>query len=272
MMACGSRGPWRAWAFPFALRERPELYAGANMIPTASSKADLQWMTAHNITALHWAFGPTSTFTRGMSEAEEEAYFTHQLTSFEVSPTGWRGAGIDEWAPPSTEFARNWKAAAAGYRRARTLRPTQLVGAWASYPRPYIENASLRATFNSLVADGTFDLAFIEGYTVYDSQYPGFRRPDLSEYFPLLEDARAHGFLNRTIFCFGWMLGRSMWNPHGWTNESLRAAVVHVRSQFVELAGVAMYAPAPQYVRANDTSTLSVMAYASQLMLEIFPG
>ena len=264
-------GPWRAWAFPFGLQEHSELYTGVNLIPTASSEADLQWMDAHHVTALHWAFGPISKFTSGMSEEQAVKYFTQQLTSYELTPSGWHGAGIDEWAPPSTEFARSWRAAAAGYRRARMLRPTQLVGAWASYPRPYIENASLRNTFNDLVADSTVDLAFIEGYTVYDSTYPAFRRPPVSEYFPLLDDARSRGFLNRTVFCFGWMLGRSVWNPHGWTNQSLRAAVTHVASKYAELAGVAMYAPPTKYVRANDTSTLAVMAYASLLMLEFFP-
>ena len=43
--------------------------------------------------------------------------------------------------------------------------------------------------------------------------------------------------LNRTVFCFGWMLARSKWNPGGWTHGGLRAEATKLKHSFPALAG-----------------------------------
>ena len=50
----------------------------------------------------------------------------------------------------------------------------------------------------------------------------------IDPYFPRLDWARRHGYLNRTLFCFGWMLARSDVNPRGWTKAALWAAMVRL--------------------------------------------
>ena len=60
-------------------------------------------------------------------------------------------------------------------------------------------------------------------------------------YGPRLDYARQQGYLNRTVFCFGFLLGKSAINPNGWTKEALRASLVSLKADYPELAGVAMY-------------------------------
>lgn len=59
-------------------------------------------------------------------------------------------------------------------------------------------------------------------------------------YFSRLDYAKSQGFLNRTVFCFGFILGRSAINPTGWTAESLEAAMMEVKTAYPELGGVLM--------------------------------
>ena len=118
------------------------------------------------------------------------------------------------------------------------------------------------------MTDGTFDLAVVEGYS-YTGGPPYPPAPPVPHYYPALNWARSHGYINRTIFCFGWILGRSQWHPDGWTNQSLRAAVRMVKAAYPALAGIAMYGRPPAH--AADTATVALIRYASQLMLEEYP-
>ena len=118
------------------------------------------------------------------------------------------------------------------------------------------------------MTDGTFDLAVVEGYS-YTGGPPYPPAPPVPHYYPALDWARSHGYINRTIFCFGWILGRSQWHPSGWTNQSLRAAVRATKAAYPELAGVAMYGGPP--AGAADTATVALIRYASRLMLEEYP-
>jgi hypothetical protein len=93
------------------------------------------------------------------------------------------------------------------------------------------------ALFAQLMVEGTFSLAMVEAYTYCPEcgDWPktaaccsnvGTERID--PYFPRLDWARRHGYLNRTLFCFGWMLARSDVNPRGWTKAALWAAMVRL--------------------------------------------
>ena len=150
--------------------------------------------------------------------------------------------------------------------------------------------------FASLMADGTFDLAMLEGMTYnpdpgwnHDgSCTPGGILPrgcsntsDVSAYFPHLQWARDRGFSNRTAFCFGIILGKSALNPNGWTEGHLRSAMLALKGAFPELAGVIMMGADPHATPANnasrlwtaetDRATAGVILSAGRLMQELWP-
>ena len=109
--------------------------------------------------------------------------------------------------------------------------------------------------FAQLMVEGTFSLAMVEAYTYCPGcgDWPksatccsnaGTTRIDA--YFPWLDWARQHGYLNRTVFCFGYLLANSDINPNGWTAASLRAAMVQLKNTYPDLAGVTMYGHHPR--------------------------
>ena len=62
--------------------------------------------------------------------------------------------------------------------------------------------------------------------------------------------AKKHGYLQRTLFCFGFLLGRSAVNPAGWTREMLRTSLQQLRAAYPGLGGVLMYGHDPRKGRA----------------------
>lgn len=59
-------------------------------------------------------------------------------------------------------------------------------------------------------------------------------------YYHKLDLARKLGFINRTVFTFGWIIGKSERNPTGWTKSSLRAAMSDLKTKYPEVPGVIM--------------------------------
>ena len=152
--------PVRAWFQPKFLDTRPEVYVGMNLI-TSLVEADVaeRW-SGKGVVTLKWAFGPQSEYSQGKTE-----YYRDQCEPFiDGKPFRFAGVGIDEWNPGSERFAEESKLAAEGYRAARVMWPENLVVAWVTQPDE---------TFLALLADGTFDLAIIEGSTSVDSRSTG---------------------------------------------------------------------------------------------------
>ena len=73
-----------------------------------------------------------------------------------------------------------------------------------------------------------------QGYTYCPSDPGSCAGSAVSAYFPQLDLARQHGFINRTVIALGWMLGRSALNPGGWTAGSLRAAMTTLKQRYPE--------------------------------------
>ena len=140
------------------------------------------------------------------------------------------------------------------------------------------------------MADGTFDLAMIEGYTYCAGcgDWPasgnccpvGPIEDAVNQYRDRLEFAKAQGYLNRTLFCFGFILARSPVNPFGWTTASLRDAMLTLKADYPELAGVIMYGKPPRRgfpnatthsTPATDRATEELIKDAGTLMLELWP-
>jgi hypothetical protein len=140
--------------------------------------------------------------------------------------------------------------------------------------------------FASLMKDRTFDLAMVEGYSYCPGcgDWPASgnccSNRGITGYFDRLEFARTNGYLNRTVFCFGFILGKSVVNPAGWTASSLEAAMLEVKHGFPELAGVLMYGHDPRKGWANasnastvatDRATTDLIRQASMLMEKHWP-
>ena len=65
-------------------------------------------------------------------------------------------------------------------------------------------------------------------------------RPSPSRHAVCLTPAVAANSLNRTVFCFGYIIGASPLNPNAWTTDKLRAAITEVKTKYPEIAGVMM--------------------------------
>ena len=162
-------------------------------------------------------------------------------------------------------------AAAAGeFREARMKKyPHTFLGAWGGQPG--------ETTFRDLMQDGTFSVAMIEGYSCCPGDKWCFKT--VAQYYPFLDYARAGGYLNRKVFCFGYLIGKSVLNPNAWTPQSLRAEMVALKRHYPELAGVLMYGQHQNFGFGNatnqstpqtDMATLALRT-ANQLMLELWP-
>jgi hypothetical protein len=189
------------------------------------------------------------------------------------------GVGLDECNKNNAHFPGERELAAEGFRRGK--RAGHLIAAWGS-------NAG-DELFASLMADGTFDLAMVEGYTYCPGagDWPKSGRScanggtaHIEQYFDRLDFARAQGYLNRTLFCFGFIQGKSAINPGGWTKSMLHAALVRLKAAYPELRGVIMYGQNPRKGFANatnasthatDMATVEMIRVANELMLEVYP-
>ena len=189
------------------------------------------------------------------------------------------GVGLDECNIDNSHYKDENKLAAAGFRKGR--RPGHMIAGWGAN--------SGDAVFASLMIDGTFDLAMVEGYTYCAGcgDWPSTGKccptkgtAHIEQYFDRLDYARAKGYTNRTIFCFGFMLAQSAVNPRGWTAPMLRTAMLKLKHSYPELAGVIMYGHPPDKgfpnatnasTPASNAATVVLIRAASKLMLEFYP-
>jgi hypothetical protein len=99
--------------------------------------------------------------THGRGAGCSLAVFKNETTKRVGTPTvsGGRfvGAGLDECNLHNARTADEREAAAAGFRAARLALPNMFLAAWGCNTDDEL--------FASLMKDGTFDLAMIEGYT-----------------------------------------------------------------------------------------------------------
>jgi hypothetical protein len=164
--------------------------------------------------------------------------------------------------------------AAEGYRQAKRANPSLFLAAW---------NCGARSVFSELMLDGTIDLALIEGYT-----YCGVRvgkcaswAVSINDYYPRLQYAREQGWLNRSIFVFGYIVGRSELNPGAFTKESLQADMTSLKRDFPEMPGVGFYHARPgnlsDHSKSNipdihDNATFELIRFASKLAAALYPN
>jgi hypothetical protein len=254
-------------------------------LPDANSSA---WFAHRNVSSVRWAYGPDSPFAVKNNDSATTAYF--KTACAPESPAGPMPdfcpphADQPPWCLPGTQPAHHWagcsydewlgsdrakQLAARGIRQARAAWPANFIGVWGHTPDEHIV---------SLMADGAIDLYLLEGYT-YCPGCPGCCTGDnVKAYFPQLDVARQHGFINRTVVALGWMLGRSKLNPGGWTPASLRASMVLLKYKYPEMPGMFIYgwppgngtisSHRPDY---RDTATIALMKAAAGLLKELYP-
>tara|TARA_B100000795_G_C22711220_1_gene403624 strand:- start:133 stop:1107 length:975 start_codon:yes stop_codon:yes gene_type:complete len=283
--------PLRGWAFPYRMNGSFSLYTrgSVNFVPTITENTNASALAARGISSLQWAscwndpyFNKADPSCTGNQcalkniTAAVETFASHGLVG-----NGAIGRGLDECNINNEQFLNEREIAAQGFRLARTRDPSTIIAAWGA-------NAG-DTLFASLMRDGTFDLAMIEGYTYCAGcgDWPASGKcctvgpiTHWAAYKDRLDFARANGYLNRTLFCFGFMLGQSAINPYGWTVDSLRTAMVTLRAQYPELAGVIMYGRPPREgfpnatnasTPATDNATFALIRAANALMLELYP-
>ena len=90
-------------------------------------------------------------------------------------------------------------------------------------------------------------------------------------YVPRLEWARSRGFINRTIFFFGWMIARSPLVPHGWTPESLRAEATRLQDRFPEMPGMGLYTSG-RIAHPMTQAQQELLRAGSDLMAQLYPS
>ena len=287
--------PLRGWAFPYRMNGSFSLYARGtvNFVPTITSSANASALAARGISSLLWAScwndpyfskaDPSCTGTQCALKnvtAAVETFASHGVVE-QKSGSSAIGRGLDECNLNNEQFLNEREVAAQGFREARARDPETIIAAWGA-------NAG-DTLFASLMRDGTFDLAMIEGYTYCAGcgDWPASGKcctvgpiTHWAAYQDRLDFARANGYLNRTLFCFGFMIGQSAINPYGWTASSLRTAMVTLKAQYPELAGVIMYGRPPREgfpnatnasTPATDASTFDLIRAANALMLELYP-
>ena len=132
------------------------MYRGTNLLPTWSSKyggADVvRGIERHGVTVLKWASGPRSQWS---SSSDYVQAMTPTVAVNGTEQMLYAGDGIDEW---NTRNASVEQMAAAGYRAAKRRWPGAFIAAWVT---------GIDETFASLMRDGTFDIALIEGYSYW---------------------------------------------------------------------------------------------------------
>jgi hypothetical protein len=203
----------------------------------------------------------------------------------------WSGIALDEWTTanrtdwPSTD---PWGAPnalanlAAGCREGRRRYPRTFAAGWVSRPDD---------TFAQLMRDGTLDLAMVEGYSV--CWLPNHCSSTIEGYFSRLKWARSAGFINRTVFAFGWMVPEDAAgpfkpplnashptipqrcdqigcdNPNGWTLSKLRASMLRLRAAFPEMPGVLGWGGNRG---GCGNASRAFIRGASKLMAELWPN
>lgn len=242
--------PVRAWFQPQFLDSRPEIYVGMNMITSLVDAERAERWSDKGVVALRWAFGPQSEFSAGRS-----SYYRDQCDpSVDGKRYRFAGVGIDEWNPGSPRHRRESLLAAEGYRAARARWPGNLVVAWVTTPDDL---------FLTLLRDGTFDLAIIEGYTFI----PDVGGLDLDGIRARCRVIEAAGLSDRCIVCYGYVAAGHDASGRRMTIEALSECARTIRREFPKMPGLAYYGHAD-----GDAGTVEITAQAEELALELFPA
>ena len=225
-------------------------------------------------------------------DAVAEMFRTEEKDELGTPWERWSGIALDEWTTANrTDWAPTdpWGAPnalanlAAGCREGRRRYPTTFAAGWVSRPDD---------TFAELMRDGTLDLAMVEGYSV--CWLHNHCSDTIEGYFSRLEWARSAGFINRTLFAFGWMVPEDATgpfnpplnathglhmpkrcdkigcdNPNGWTLPKLRASMLRLKAAFPEMPGVLGWGGNRG---GCGNASRAFLRGASQLMAELWPS
>ena len=92
--------------------------------------------------------------------------------------------------------------------------------------------------FTSLMLERTFDLAIIEGYS-YNPEGGGACGKEC--FLARMAYARAAGYSDRTIVCYGMTVHKSKANPGGFTVDSMCSLIAETQALYPEMPGLAFY-------------------------------
>jgi len=248
------KAPFVAWFEPPLLESRPELYRQASVITSLVERHApiLPHLATQGTSGLRWAFGPTSAAAEH-SKGSPEFYAAQFNPALAGASLPLPGVGIDEWNTGDAQYPQERDAAAAGYRQARERWPDIFVAAWVTQPDE---------TFISLLADGTFNLAIIEGYTFI----PDVGGLDLDGIVRRCEPLRHAGLLDRTIVCLGYLSATPDKSRRVMSFADLERLARALHARYPVMPGIGFYG-----TKDSSPATLELIERAHQLANEIYP-
>lgn len=246
--------PFVAWFEPPAFESQPELYRNASLITSLVERnaAVLPRLASQGTSGLRWAFGPSSA-AAAYSKQSSTFYAAQMSPQFPESDTVLPGVGIDEWNTGDALFAQERDVAAAGFREGRKRWPKSFVAAWVTQPDE---------VFISLLADRTFDLAIIEGY----SFIPDVGGLDLDGILRRCEPFKRAGLLDRTIVCFGYVSATPDKQGRSMTLPELERLARAVQERYPEMPGIAFYG-----TKDASPATLALVERSHKLAAKLYP-
>ncbi len=205
------RKPYRMWYQPAFVESNPGYYRNANYVASSSNLDGgveyARFWNSLGVAVGHWAFGPSNPWPTGDPE------FYKQQANPNIGDWTSTGPGFDEWIGG---YESEKEACAAGWRLARAQWPDVFMSCYFTSPDDL---------FKSLVADGTIDLAVIEGY--FEISLEGA----LSR----CEVMKSAGLIEKTINLFGQII------PAQTSKSRLNLWVSTVHDSYPEMPGIGMY-------------------------------
>ena len=246
----------RGWAFAYNLTNETlyppgtiNLYATVNPqgaswdtkygIAGYAALEQSQQLAARGVLPLIWEYCWQSPNADKVDHGRNKTAVVEYFTRW-TFPYPWAaGTGVDECNLGEVAFKGERELAAQGLRQAKRSNPDKFLAAWGGMKGDEL--------FASLMADGTFDLALVEGYTYCAEAHGDWPAKadtcanggtaEVEQYFGRLDFARARGYLNRTVFSYGTRpFLRSVHSTRGLIDRRLKHQTVRGGAQLTLLS------------------------------------
>ena len=208
------KSPYRFWYQPQFSREQPSLYPYVSYVSAVNGPEDVAFWTGRGVAVSRWAYGPQSPHSQGKWE-----YYRHECNPHAIQ--GWTVASVDvdEWMPPGE---KDYAACAKGMREAKKQWPNTFIACYVTNPH--------EPTFQSLVLEGTIDLAIIEGYTNIWNQV----NMNWDWVLNRCDSMKQGGLIDKTVVLFGHI-------SDAMTPDHLNGVVALVHDSYPGMPGMGYY-------------------------------
>ena len=213
-VAMRPKPPYRMWYQEFQVREEPTLHPYRNWISAAGNTQNGAYLNERGIALSRWTYGPQSPHSQGRWE-----YYFDQCNPHSFKKWSFTALDVDEWIPAGR---KDYAICARGMREAKKKWPNLFLACYVTgTDQPY---------FRELVADGTVDLAIIEGYTNVWGDVR-WRWQGLLRRCQIMADA---GLIDKTIVTYGHL-------AEPLTADHLNRVVGLVHDTYPQMPGIGLF-------------------------------